>query len=608
MLDRLTSKSLARLLQLLRPTPLSMDQQVVLATQIATWVWLAATGKVSAALAPDMQHISGDKVSHVFRKLRNLDQLDGNGDAFMADDSVLNAVPDVVLGNLVHEAGLLVVGSFIGAELVNEILVALGASAGRTGLFTMPQELVRLLIGLADIQPGDDVYTPFDDALQLSLAAAQAGARVFAELQSLSPLPYLLNLLADQRIHVNAGRNPIPDPSFIDGPRLKAFARTMSFPPMGVRFPLETFERDLYRRFKERTSSSSVLAVRHILAQTAGRAIIVTPNSLLSGVGVERSVREDLVHGGLEAVIALPPATLFGTPIPLFILVVNTQPPARTRNEVLFVDGSAERFHKRDGKGRSTLVGWNDLLQLVQQRQTGDHATLVPAEVIAANDYQLMVSRYARSQLGDAVDAVLREAKTVPLEDLVEFVRPLPISAASVTAELAVEALEVGVSDLPEYGYVSRPQKRVRLPALKNELRPLDIVIAVKGNVGKVGIVPPELDETWVAGQSCLILRLPDRRAHPVHTPHSLLLYLRSAVGKACLARITSGGTVPLIQLRELRRLAVLVPSLQKQAAATRTFEQLVELQQQIEGMREQQQVLASRLWQLPASAIAGAA
>jgi hypothetical protein len=46
----------------------------------------------------------------------------------------------------------------------------------------------------------------------------------------------------------------------------------------------------------------------------------------------------------------------------------------------LFVDGSAERFHKRDGKGRTTLTGWRELLQTVHQRLTGEHATSVPSK------------------------------------------------------------------------------------------------------------------------------------------------------------------------------------------------------------------------------------
>lgn len=598
MLERPVSRSLWRLLQTLRATPLAVEQQVILSTQFATWVWLAATAKIPEALAPHGLPLTADEVGRIFRELRSLPALRDNGEAFISDDSLIHAVSDVVLGNLLHEARHLAEGGFIGGEFVDEVLIALGSGAARSGMgmFTLPHELVQLLIGLADIRPGDEVYTPFDDALQLSLAAAQAGARVFTEMPRYSPLPYLINLLTEQQIQVNAGRDPITHPSFLEGPRLRTFAKTVSFPPMGGRLPLETSDCDLYGRFRERTTSSSVLAVRHVLAQTKLRTVILAPNSLLFGAGAERSLRQDLVHGGLEAVIGLPPATLFGTSIPLAVLVMNLE-QAAPHAEVLFVDGSAERFHKRDGKGRTTLTGWHELLQAINQRLTSEHATAVASQVIKENDYQLMVSRYASSP----IDEALRKGEVVPLEELVEFIRPLPVGAAGSAEDLPVEALEVGVADLPEYGYIRNPQKRVRLVALKNELRPLDILITVKGSVGKVGIVPPDLDETWVAGQSCLILRLRDgRRAHRHSTPHSLLLYLRSAVGQASLERFTSGTGVAVIQLRELRKLPVMIPTLQEQAATEQAFGQLVTLQQQIEDLSAQQQQLAMRFWPLP--------
>lgn len=599
MVDRPMGHSLRRLLETLRATPLDVEQQVILSTQFATWVWLGATDRIPQVLSSRGQLLTGNEVGRIFRELRSLPALRENGEAFIVDDSLIHAVSDAALENLLHETREFVESGFRSAEFVDEVLVAHGLGTSRSGLFTLPYELVQLLTGLADIRSGDEVYVPFDDTLQLSLAAAQTGARVFTETPRYSPLPYLINLLTEQQIQVNAGCDPIMHPSFVDGPRLRTFAKTVSFPPMGGRLPLKTSDRDVYERFPERTTSSSVLGVRHVLAQTRHRAVILAPNSLLFGAGAERSLRQDLVHGGLEAVIGLPPATLFGTGIPLAVLVMNFE-QVRPDTEILLVDGSAESFHKRDGKGRTTLTGWHGLVETVTQRLTGDHAMAVPQQVIKENDYQLLMSRYAHSP----VDEALRECKTLPLEELVEFIRPLAVGASGSSEDLPFEALEVGVADLPEYGYIRHPQKCVRLAALKSELRPLDILITVKGNIGKVGIVPPDLDETWVAGQSCLILRFPaHRRAHPHHTPHSLLLYLRSAVGEASLERIAAGGTVPLIQLRELRKLLVIVPTPQEQAAAEQAFGQLVAMQHQIEEVRAQQQELAMRFWPLPGQA-----
>jgi type I restriction enzyme M protein len=597
MLDRPNSRSVSRLLQPLGATALNLEQQVILAIQLATWAWLAAGEKISANLAPQqLQSLTGETVKRIFSELRRLPTLDENADAFITDDSVIHAVPDIVISNVVHEAQSLVSGGFIGADFVDEALTSIGNAGARNGVLGLPLELVQLLTNLLNIAPGDEVYTPFDEVLQLSLAASRSGAQVFAEISRYSPLPYLINLLTEQQVNVNVGRDPIAQPSFVDGPRLRRFTKAVAFPPIGLRLPLETADRDLYARFPERTSSSSVLAVRHILAQTMRRAVILAPNSLLFGAGVERSLRQDLVHRGLEAVIALPPAILFGTAIPLAILVLNFE-DTRPAPGVLFVDGSAETFHKRLGKGRTAITGWRALADAVVLRQRGEHSTLVSSAEIAKNDYQLMVSRYIRSSAFDALDGALDAGGAVALEDIVRFIRPAPITATAPKSEMSEKVLEVGVGDLPEHGYIRAPQKRIALAALKNELRPHDILIAVKGSVGKVGIVPPDLANTWVAGQSCLILRLAPNCAH---TPRSLLLYLRSAIGRACLARITSGSAVPLIQLRELRKLPVLLPASEQRIAAEEAFGQLETLQQQIAAMREQQQVLSTSLWALP--------
>jgi hypothetical protein len=169
-------------MQCLSTTPLVVEQQITLAVQFAAWAQLAATGKIPAALAPSKTKLlTGEAVSRIFRELRVLPSLGENGDAFAADESQFQPLFDGALGQLLQEARHLVEGGFIGLEFVDEVLIAL-STASRSGLVILPSELVQLLIGLAEIKSGETVYTPFDEALQLSLAAAQAGANVSTEM------------------------------------------------------------------------------------------------------------------------------------------------------------------------------------------------------------------------------------------------------------------------------------------------------------------------------------------------------------------------------------------------------------------------------------------
>lgn len=591
------ARALHRLLDALRGSPLQLADQTILACQIAAWVFLAKSGTLPQDLMPDQAVWNGDRIADVFRRLQHhLDKMRGDGEAFATQTNILANVRDQTFTHLIDEAERLVAGEFVGPEMYAELLASLPAS-GQIGNFALPQELIDLLIGLADPEEGDSLYIPFDSALQLSLAAAKTGAHPYAELRLQSPLPYLANLLAGQPVTLSTS-DPLRQPGYIDGPRLRQFTHSICIAPLGERVSLEVVERDLYGRFPERVSAGHVLAVRHVLAQTKEHIVILSANSLLFGTAAERTLRIDLVQHSLRTVIALPPAILFGTSIPLSILVLDKR-DTEADSPVLFVDGTAERFHKRDGKGRTTLQGWRELLQAAQ---TGDDpaAFRVTRDEIKANDYQLMVARYARSAAVDAVEAALRQNEVRPLEDLVEFIRPVPVIPSGSDTEDGIEVLEVGAGDLIEQDYIRQPTKKVRLTALKNTLQPLDILISVKGSVGKVGLVPASAGQPWVAGQTCLVLRLPDesiRTGH--HSPWSLFVYLRSALGKACLQRIVSGAAVPLIQLRELRKLPIVMPTAEQAAHTQQVFMEIVGIQLEIDDLRSRQDSLAGECWPL---------
>ena len=99
---------------------------------------------------------------------------------------------------------------------------------------------------------------------------------------------------------------------------------------------------------------------------------------------------------------------------------------------------------------------------------------------------------------------------------------------------------EVGPADFPEYGYAQIPGREVFITEAafakgrKQFLRPFDIAITIKGSVGKVAIFPPEIDAGesagWVAGQSCLVLRVDDGG---IIDPRVLFSFLKSEIGQA---------------------------------------------------------------------------
>jgi hypothetical protein len=120
------------------------------------------------------------------------------------------------------------------------------------------------------------------------------------------------------------------------------------------------------------------------------------------------------------------------------------------------------------------------------------------------------------------------------------------------------------------------------------------VIIAVKANTGKVAIVCDAADLAkdipWIANQSCLIVRCKDKIDPKV---------LSSEMGQYLLRSISSGATIPLIQLARLKELQIVIPPREEAEQIIRDFDRLVELQSQIETVKQQQKTLSSSHWSL---------
>jgi type I restriction enzyme M protein len=395
--------------------------------------------------------------------------------------------------------------------------------------------------------------------------------------------------------------DPITAPLAIDNGKLRKFDTSVALPPFGLRYDLETYDRDWFGRFVERTNSGIVLTIRHLLAQTKTRIVIAAPNTLLSSPGYEKALREDLVQKGIvEAVISLPSGLFSFSNIAMSILVLD---PRGGHQEIRFVNGDNERFKEPISKARSRLTNIEKLLKIASGQLHDDDAALVLKTSVIENDAQLLVSRYLLADSSKAIQSILSSQNTVPLGDLVSTVRPMPTVNES---QQYIEVLEVGAADLPKFGYIKTTGRTVKIDreiAQKNKhqfLKPLDIVLIVKGSVGKIGIVPtnvpPQGEGGWVAGQSATILRVDDQSKI---NPSTLALYLRSVLGQELLKTIVSGATIQLIQLRELLRLPIIMPSSEEQLKIASALDEEAALQDEIDIQINKQAKVAASFWNL---------
>ena len=587
-------KLINRLAQLLRVN-MVLDEFYPVAFQLLAWVRVSKLGRLTRELAfnPAEPIRDAKHLVSIFTRIGDSKALGHDSSAFVYISPALqNLTPAQAL-----QALEILASSNLDQPWDAQNLTATMSSGFGKWFAGLPSEVISLITALARVEPSMTVYIPFEQSFQLTASVQEKCAKTFSETKMAWPLPWLINLLSDTSANICVG-DSLERPGFLEDGHLTQFDVSLGFPPFGVKYDPQLTEHDLFGRFPEQTGSIAVLAVRHILARTKERALIAVPNGLLFSPGAERSLREDLLtKRQIEAVIGLPAALLPNTALPFSLLVLNRK---KTSDRIVFVDGAQESLFKKDGKGRAVLSGWEQISAAVLSDHEESFARIVTVDDVIKNDAQLQVTRYCKRSENEAVKALLAKYPNRMLAELVTVLRPLPTSGDEGT----VPVMEVGPSDFPDFGYALIPGREIRITEAalakgqRQFLRPLDIAITIKGSVGKVAIFPPEIDAGesagWVAGQSCLVLRVVDEG---IIDPRVLFSFLKSQIGQAQLRQIVSGASVPLIQLRELEKISIPIPQRIEQARTIETFEKIVEIERLVASSRDEQHKLSNAIW-----------
>jgi type I restriction enzyme M protein len=469
----------------------------------------------------------------------------------------------------------------------------------------LPKELAGLLVDLSGDIDGKKVYLPWETGSQLTGRILDKGADAFIESSSIMSLPNLIASILDKKIISSTHNDPLKNPTNVENGKLTKFPITISHIPFWNTVVAEVaddiYEQDLFERFEEKTRSMTVLSIRHVLAQTQGRAIITIHNTLLFGSGYERRLREFLLNEQhIEAIIALPSNLLLRTPIPFSILILNTEKKCES---VRFINADTKEFSEpitgiKNGRIKNRLINVEKLVANVFSELPCEFYRDVPTQEILANDAQLQVGRYILSKQEEKVENKLSEMKRIPLDEIATLIKPI----IGINSEEGISVREVGAYDIPDYGYIRTASKDLKVN-IKNKkikeqfLRPNDIVLITKGNAGKVGLIPKDIPEdSWLAGHTSAVIRLD--KDSPID-PRALVMLLRSQLGEGLLKTIISEGTMPFIQLRELERLNIPIPTEEESQNAIAILEEEVKLQQEITELQGHLKELSMECWKI---------
>lgn len=461
----------------------------------------------------------------------------------------------------------------------------------------VPKPLQELIFKLTEIAEQPSIYCPFASSFSIAFSDLFSSARVHFESDSDSPLPAICNVLLNSPVELEYGQ-PLSSPAWKEPGALKQFDVSLS-----ILSPDQQIEpskiRDLYGRFPENCSSRESLELLHTLSQTNQTAIVV-----LSQAFLQRTTQKEqqfkqwlLSKRHLKTVIALPQALSDSKLDAPAILVFDQQ---NTFEQVTFINACHEYFvaqalpPEKGTKLRniSTLVEQNS--GEINER----FARQVSYEEIAQNQFNLQVSRYVLAQSQLRLEQLLSKRQTKPLSSIAELIRGQAVRHHE--GSEGESFLEVLVNDLNDTGEVENPSKAIRAfqqlkRAQNQKLQPGDILLVVKGQVGKVGIVPPLAGSNWMASQAFMIVRLkPDSG---LQDPVVLFRYLCSPLGKALISKIRTGGHVPLLHTEDVHNLPIPIMDTEEQRQALESHKDIKRAYAEIRFLRDKAWDINRKLW-----------
>lgn len=455
-----------------------------------------------------------------------------------------------------------------------------GEAIVRTGLIELMLDMLGEVSG--------DLWIPFDPLGVLTVSALRRGWRVKTAQMSgphESPLPLLLA--------IEYGRPNVPQ---VDGdiardregrPLTRA-THVLACPPFGVAV-LDTRLTQWDSSGGEALTAyarSETWAVHELINRASEKAVFLVPPGLLFTRGQEQRLREHLLHRGgeqneLQSVVALPGGAWTNTSVGAALLVMT---PGHGNDDVLMVDL---------GSSRRSTTSFDDLLAEHREVALGVEedsvrARRVSRDLIMATETSLAPSRYLRKTVEVGPNAVA-------LEELCVLLR----APALAKDEKAMEVSELGIPELGQYTPVMDGlTKRARVKARRDlpTLEVGDLVLSIKGTIGKVGLAGDLETGKVVVSQSCVGIRLiSDMRRV---TPAYLLMYLRSAAGQAQLESLQAGAAVQHISPQTLlSSFLVPVPDAQEIEAVERDYQLLCQLERQAADIQKRMGEISIARW-----------
>ena len=297
--------------------------------------------------------------------------------------------------------------------------------------------------------------------------------------------------------------------------------------------------------------------IENMVYSITGRFCVIVSLGFTFRLGNTAKIRNEVLDTRrLQAVAELPAGFLPNSGISCAALFFA--PKTDFQDSVMFINLSGGEFRDRERSSRMFTVLNNPAVEILKSGLAGTEYELckkVSYSEIESGGNVITPSRYVLSaEVQSSQEQILKGSTR--LSEIVDFVR-VQVGRKENEGELYYE---VTAGDINPAGLVEQPERAIHLskdnPALKSQLKQNDLIFAIKGSVGKVGLLTGT-PCNWVENQSFVILRLKNKD-WPVEF---VFRQLKSNAMKNYIQSKTTGSVIPSLTMAELRELPLIAPT-----------------------------------------------
>ena len=297
--------------------------------------------------------------------------------------------------------------------------------------------------------------------------------------------------------------------------------------------------------------------IENMVYSITGRFCVIVSLGFTFRLGNTAKIRNEVLDTRrLQAVAELPTGFLPNSGISCAALFFA--PKTDFQDSVMFINLSGGEFRDRERSSRMFTVLNNPAVEILKSGLAGTEYELckkVSYSEIESGGQVITPSRYVLSaEVQSSQEQILKGSTR--LSEIVDFVR-VQVGRKENEGEIYYE---VTAGDINPAGLVEQPERAIHLskdnPALKSQLRQNDLIFAIKGSVGKVGLITGT-PNNWVVNQSFVILRLKNKD-WPVEF---VFRQLKSNAMKNYIQSKTTGSVIPSLTMAELRELPLIAPT-----------------------------------------------